>query len=119
LLLELERVAGDGDAVIGGEESDQAEDQAAAGLDGTEAIEAGPGGAGDWGSLAELGASRCPRGRSRRLEWQGATLPGTRPSGVVGVLLFPWPLSHQGEEGPQSGSVGFGRVELHSGGKQS
>jgi hypothetical protein len=43
LLLELERVAGDGDVVIGGEESDQAEDQAAAGLDGTEAIEAGPG----------------------------------------------------------------------------
>jgi len=27
-------------------------------------------------------------------------------------------LGHQGEEGPQSGSVGFGRVELHSGGKQ-
>ena len=43
MLLELERVAGDGDVVIGGEESNQAEDQAAAGLDGTEAIEAGPG----------------------------------------------------------------------------
>jgi hypothetical protein len=43
LLLELERVAGDGDVVIGGEEGDQAEDQAAAGLDGTEPIEAGPG----------------------------------------------------------------------------
>ncbi|MFN9631195.1 MAG: hypothetical protein ACK59A_13335 [Cyanobacteriota bacterium] len=43
LLLELERVAGDGDAVIGGEESDQAKDEAASGLGEAEAIKARPG----------------------------------------------------------------------------
>jgi hypothetical protein len=34
----------------------------------------------------------------------------------IPILLQP--LGHQGEEGPQSGSVGWGGVELHSGGKQ-
>ena len=40
LLLELEVVAGDGDVVIGGEQGDQAEGQAADGLGDAEAIEA-------------------------------------------------------------------------------
>jgi len=43
LLLEADALAGEGDVVIGGKQGDQAEDQAAAGLDGTEVIEAGPG----------------------------------------------------------------------------
>jgi hypothetical protein len=43
LLLESDALAGKGDVVIGGEQGDQAEDQAAAGLEGTEKIQAGPG----------------------------------------------------------------------------
>jgi hypothetical protein len=43
LLLEGDATAEGGDVVIGGKQSDQAEDQTAAGLDGTEVIEAGPG----------------------------------------------------------------------------
>jgi hypothetical protein len=42
LLLESDAAAEDGDVVIGGKESDQAEDQAAARLDGTEVIQAWP-----------------------------------------------------------------------------
>jgi hypothetical protein len=43
LLLETDVVAEGGDVVIGGKQSDQAEDQTAAGLNGTELIQAGPG----------------------------------------------------------------------------
>ena len=43
MLLEADVVAGEGDVVIGGKQGDQAEDQAAAGLEGTEVIQAGPG----------------------------------------------------------------------------
>ena len=43
LLLEADVVAEGGDVVIGRKKSDQAEDQATAGLDGTEVIQAGPG----------------------------------------------------------------------------
>jgi hypothetical protein len=43
LLLETDVVAGEGDVVIGSKQGDQAEDQAANGLDGTEVIQAGPG----------------------------------------------------------------------------
>ncbi len=43
LLLEREVAAGDVDVVIGGEQGDQAEEQAADGLTETEPIEAGPG----------------------------------------------------------------------------
>jgi hypothetical protein len=43
LLLETDAAAEDGDVVIGGKESDQAENQTATGLDGTEVIQAGPG----------------------------------------------------------------------------
>ena len=43
LLLEADALAGEGEVVIGGEQGDQAEDQAAAGLEGTEKIQAGPG----------------------------------------------------------------------------
>ena len=43
LLLEADAAAEDGDLVIGGKESDQAENQTATGLDGTEVIQAGPG----------------------------------------------------------------------------
>jgi hypothetical protein len=43
LLLEADVVAGEGDVVIGGKQGDQAEKQTAAGLDGTEVIQAGPG----------------------------------------------------------------------------
>jgi hypothetical protein len=43
LLLEADGAAGEGDVVIRGKEGDQAEDQAAAGLDGTEVIEPRPG----------------------------------------------------------------------------
>jgi len=43
LLLEREAAAGDDDVVIGGEQGDQAEEQAADGLDEAEPIEAGPG----------------------------------------------------------------------------
>jgi hypothetical protein len=121
-------VAGDGDVVIGGEEGDQAEDQPAAGLDGTEPIEAGPGALEigevwrSWGLLAVREGARgawSDRGHGAEeatgsaglpllcstadLPVQEATLPGTRPSGVVGILLFPWLRSHQGEEGLQSG----------------
>jgi hypothetical protein len=41
-----------------------------------------------------------------------------RPSCHAGIPIVQQPLAHQGEEGPQSGSVGWGGVELHSGGKQ-
>jgi hypothetical protein len=37
---------------------------------------------------------------------------------LASTSLILQPLGHQGEEGPQSGSVGFGGIELHSGGKQ-
>jgi hypothetical protein len=43
LLLEADVVAGEGDVVIGGKQGNQAEKQTAAGLDGTEVIQAGPG----------------------------------------------------------------------------
>ena len=43
LLLETDAAAEGGDVVIGGKESDQAEDQTTAGLDGTEVIQSGPG----------------------------------------------------------------------------
>jgi hypothetical protein len=43
LLLEADALAGEADVVIGREQGDQAEDQAAAGLEGTEKIQAGPG----------------------------------------------------------------------------
>jgi hypothetical protein len=43
LLLETDTAAEGGDVVIGGKESDQADDQTATGLDGTELIQAGPG----------------------------------------------------------------------------
>jgi hypothetical protein len=48
LLGDREAEGADADVVIGGKESDQAEDQAAAGLDGTEGIEAGPGASWCW-----------------------------------------------------------------------
>ena len=68
--LEAEGAAGKGDVVIRRESSDQAEDQAAAGLDRTEVIQAR--GAVVLASLAVLRASRCPRARQGHLEWQGA-----------------------------------------------
>jgi hypothetical protein len=43
LLLEADALAGEADVVIGGEQGDQAEDQTAAGLEGSEKIQAGPG----------------------------------------------------------------------------
>jgi hypothetical protein len=43
LLLEADAAVEDGDVVIGGKECDQAKDHSAAGLDGTEVIQAGPG----------------------------------------------------------------------------
>jgi hypothetical protein len=43
LLLDADGAAGEVDVVIGGKQGDQTKDQAAAGLDGTEVIEAGPG----------------------------------------------------------------------------
>jgi hypothetical protein len=43
LLLETDAAAEGGDVVIGGKESDQAKDHSAAGLNGTEVIQAGPG----------------------------------------------------------------------------
>jgi hypothetical protein len=43
LLLEGDAAAEGGDVVIGGKQSDQAEDHSPAGLDGTELIQAGPG----------------------------------------------------------------------------
>jgi hypothetical protein len=43
LLLETDVVAEGGDVVIGGKQSDQAEDHSPAGLDGTEVIQAEPG----------------------------------------------------------------------------
>ena len=43
MLLEADAAAEGGDVVIGGKECDQAEDQTATGLDGTELIQAGPG----------------------------------------------------------------------------
>jgi hypothetical protein len=36
----------------------------------------------------------------------------------AGIPIFLQPLAHQRKEGPQSGSVGWGGVELYSGGKQ-
>jgi hypothetical protein len=42
LLLEGDATAEGGDVVIGGKQSNQAEDQTAPGLDGTEVIQAGP-----------------------------------------------------------------------------
>jgi hypothetical protein len=42
LLLEADALAGEADVVIGREQGDQAEDQAAAGLEGTEKIKARP-----------------------------------------------------------------------------
>ena len=43
MLLETDAAAEGGDVVIGRKESDQADAQTAAGLDGTELIQAGPG----------------------------------------------------------------------------
>ena len=43
MLLELEGAAGEGDVVIGGEQGDQAEHEAAQGLENAKAIEAWPG----------------------------------------------------------------------------
>jgi hypothetical protein len=43
LLLDADGAAGEVDVVIGGKQGDQAEKQTAAGLDGTEVIQAGPG----------------------------------------------------------------------------
>ena len=43
MLLELEGVAGEGDVVIGGEQGNQAEHEAAKHLEDAKAIEAGPG----------------------------------------------------------------------------
>jgi hypothetical protein len=43
LLLEADAAAEDADVVIGGKESDQAEDHSPTGLNGTEVIQAGPG----------------------------------------------------------------------------
>jgi hypothetical protein len=43
LLLELEGAIEDGDVVIGGKESDQAESQSSDGLGEAESVEAGPG----------------------------------------------------------------------------
>ena len=43
MLVEWETAAGDGDVVIGGEQGDQAEDQAAESLEDARTIEAGPG----------------------------------------------------------------------------
>jgi hypothetical protein len=48
LLLEADAVAEGGDVVIGGKECDQAKDHSAAGLDGTEVIQAGPGALLNW-----------------------------------------------------------------------
>jgi hypothetical protein len=36
----------------------------------------------------------------------------------AGIPILQQPLAHQGNEGPQSGSIGWGGVELLSGGKQ-
>ena len=64
LLLETDAAAEDGDVVIGGKESDQAEKQTATGLDGTEVIQAGPGALWicqfwrSWGRLAVSGSAR-------------------------------------------------------------
>jgi hypothetical protein len=43
LLLETDAAAEGGDVAIGGKQSDQAEEQSATGLDGTELIQAWPG----------------------------------------------------------------------------
>jgi len=43
LLGDWDTAAGDGEVVIGGEQGDQAEDQAAEGLEDARTIEAGPG----------------------------------------------------------------------------
>ncbi|MFN7894849.1 MAG: hypothetical protein ACK5Q6_01625 [Cyanobacteriota bacterium] len=77
LLLEADAVASEGDVVLGGQQGDQAEDQPAAGRDGTEVIEAGPGAqscsrAVVQSILAPLGASRCRRGRQGCLGRLGA-----------------------------------------------
>jgi hypothetical protein len=58
LLLEADAAAEGGDVVIGRKQSDQAEDQTAAGLDGTEVIQAGPGSAVVLAILAELREAR-------------------------------------------------------------
>ena len=42
MLLELERATGEGDVVIGGEQGDQAEHEAAQGLNEAQAVEAWP-----------------------------------------------------------------------------
>jgi hypothetical protein len=48
LLLEADAAAEGGDVVIGGKECDQAKDHSAAGLDGTEVVQAGPGALSCW-----------------------------------------------------------------------
>jgi hypothetical protein len=48
LLVDWEAEGADADVVIGGEQSNQAEDQAAAGLEAPERIEAGPGASWCW-----------------------------------------------------------------------
>jgi hypothetical protein len=59
LLLEREAAAGDGDLVIGGEQGDQAEEQAADGLDEAEPIETGPGAQGTLDSGGAAGGWRA------------------------------------------------------------
>ena len=48
MLLDWEAAAGDGDVVIGGEQGDQAEDQAANCLGQTQPVKAGPGALQPW-----------------------------------------------------------------------
>ncbi len=44
--------------------------------------------------------------------------PRYRYASGTAIVFLQRPLAHQGKEGPQSGSVGCGGIELDSGGKQ-
>ena len=65
MLGEWEGAAGEGEVVIGAEQSDQAEDQATEGLEEARAIQAGPGGVAAEKSLADAPAGRCPLGEGQ------------------------------------------------------
>ena len=113
MLLKLEVGSGDGDVVIGGEQGDQAEEQAADGLDEAESIEAGPGTLGIdrfWRSrrlLADrtLGIGHGLGGRSKGVGANRAGIAHPFSSATIAAVCLRrssiQPLAPQGQHRPQ------------------
>ena len=98
MLVDGDVAPGEGEVVIGGEEGDQAEGEAADGLDETEAIEVGPRRGVLLAILAEPAAPRCRVAAHRRL---GEGTRGWGGGGRRGLLPSMPPLSQHGGQRPQ------------------